>query len=649
MSVNNSRAVCPECGADLFSPEALFCVQCGARISKDASTEDTSLSDVGGLGQTVSVDYDDDVTMLAYDNSPRGSHMPSDRPQPFGQPQQSGQTESIFFPDSPESSVDESEKTTFIPASLPGEPIVTSAENSRANFEKPEVSEPPITESEDNDETYSPEAEYARSVFGDDAENETDAPDDLPIEVFSVQDSQQPFQSPQQPFQSPQQPFQSPQQPFQNPQQVFQNPQQVFQNPQQVFQNPQQPFQSPQQPFQSPQQPFQSPQQPFQNPQQPFQNPQQPFQSPQQPFQSPQQPFQIPQQPFQNSQQPFQNPQQPFQNPQQPYYNPLMYSGRLPVTAQPQKKAKGQSVKKKINKKLVIIIVSIAAGLIILAGAAFAVWKLVITPSNEYEKACALMDDGEYDDAIEIFEDLGDYKDCSEKITESKYQKALRTLDDGEYTIAEELFKELGDYRDSEDMALESKYKYGISLIEDEYYTQAISVFEDLDDYAESSYYLNEAKYLYCKESSDCTDSLTYEYMTELKNIKYKDSEKLYHKIYDLSLEVIFCNTDSYDEDTVNYSVSKYCTYFHIGFRVSGGTPDETFDLYRVVTYPDGKVYNSSDDPWTDRKNGSSCSIYWEDGFYSNPEYGMTGNLYIDMYNKKTKKRVKRVTVKITG
>ena len=510
MSVNNSRAVCPECGADLFSPEALFCVQCGARISKDASTEDTSLSDVGGLGQTVSVDYDDDVTMLAYDNSPRGSHMPSDRPQPFGQPQQSGQTESIFFPDSPESSVDESEKTTFIPASLPGEPIVTSAENSRANFEKPEVSEPPITESEDNDETYSPEAEYARSVFGDDAENETDAPDDLPIEVFSVQDSQQPFQSPQQPFQSPQQPFQSPQQPFQNP-------------------------------------------------------------------------------------------QQPFQNPQQPYYNPLMYSGRLPVTAQPQKKAKGQSVKKKINKKLVIIIVSIAAGHIILAGAAFAVWKLVITPSNEYEKACALMDDGEYDDAIEIFEDLGDYKDCSEKITESKYQKALRTLDDGEYTIAEELFKELGDYRDSEDMALESKYKYGISLIEDEYYTQAISVFEDLDDYAESSYYLNEAKYLYCKESSDCTDSLTYEYMTELKNIKYKDSEKLYHKIYDLSLEVIFCNTDSYDEDTVNYSVSKYCTYFHIGFRVSGGTPDETFDLYRVVTYPDGKVYNSSDDPWTDR------------------------------------------------
>ena len=572
MSVNNSRAVCPECGADLFSPEALFCVQCGARISKDASTEDTSLSDVGGLGQTVSVDYDDDVTMLAYDNSPRGSHMPSDRPQPFGQPQQSGQTESIFFPDSPESSVDESEKTTFIPASLPGEPIVTSAENSRANFEKPEVSEPPITESEDNDETYSPEAEYARSVFGDDAENETDAPDDLPIEVFSVQDSQQPFQSPQQPFQNPQQPFQSPQQPFQNPQQPFQSPQQ-----------------------------------------------------------------------------PFQNPQQPFQSPQQPYYNPLMYSGRLPVTAQPQKKAKGQSVKKKINKKLVIIIVSIAAGHIILAGAAFAVWKLVITPSNEYEKACALMDDGEYDDAIEIFEDLGDYKDCSEKITESKYQKALRTLDDGEYTIAEELFKELGDYRDSEDMALESKYKYGISLIEDEYYTQAISVFEDLDDYAESSYYLNEAKYLYCKESSDCTDSLTYEYMTELKNIKYKDSEKLYHKIYDLSLEVIFCNTDSYDEDTVNYSVSKYCTYFHIGFRVSGGTPDETFDLYRVVTYPDGKVYNSSDDPWTDRKNGSSCSIYWEDGFYSNPEYGMTGNLYIDMYHKKTKKRVKRVTVKITG
>ena len=61
----------------------------------------------------------------------------------------------------------------------------------------------------------------------------------------------------------------------------------------------------------------------------------------------------------------------------------------------------------------------------------------------------------------------------------------------------------------------------------DEFYTQAISVFEELDDYSDSADYLREAKYLYCKENGNCTDSLTYEYMKELKKAGYKPRHRL--------------------------------------------------------------------------------------------------------------------------
>ena len=329
----------------------------------------------------------------------------------------------------------------------------------------------------------------------------------------------------------------------------------------------------------------------------------------------------------------------------QPYYIPVVQPASGPGYA----KAKDHSGRK-LNRKMTAEIVALAVvGVAIITVAGFLVWKRVIAPSREYNRACSLLEEGEYDDAIDIFESLGDYKDSSDRITESRYEKACSNLEDEEYLTAEELFRELGDYRNSEEMAAESRYRYGISLLDTEHYEEAISIFEALDGYSESEDYLNESKYQYCRANRYCFDENTYEYLCYLKSISYQQSDSLYHEIFDVRAEEAFANTAQNDNSTLVYSVSKYCTFFHIGFNVYGGTPGEEFTLYRIVTYPDGTRANGSNDSWGNVENGTTCSLTWEKGIYPlYPEFCATGTMYVDIYNKKNGKRILRMTVYVT-
>ena len=379
----------------------------------------------------------------------------------------------------------------------------------------------------------------------------------------------------------------------------------------------------------------------------------QPQSYPNQPQSYPNQPQSYPNQPqsYPNQPQSYPNQPQSYSN-QQPYPYPGAYpGGMLPVSGWQQKQAKANHPFANVNKKkwLVPAIIAAVAGLIIITGTTFAVWKYAIGPRNEYNRACSLLEEGKYDDAIEIFGNLGSYKDSEEMITESKYQKARSFLENGEYSKAEEMFRELGSYKDSADMVLESKYRYGLSLLENKEYTKAVSVFEELGDYSDSRDCANKAKFMYCQANANCTDTLTYEYLKYLTDISYAGSDTLYHQIYDIRINVAFLNSDKNDKTTINNSTSIKDRYFHVGFDVYGGTPGENLLIYRVITYPGGERVSSVNDPWKNVQNATRCSIYWSEGIYKNPEYGKTGNMYIDIYNKKTNKRIKRITVAITN
>ena len=76
-----------------------------------------------------------------------------------------------------------------------------------------------------------------------------------------------------------------------------------------------------------------------------------------------------------------------------------------------------------------------------------------VKKEETYQKAIALEEAGEYNQAILIYEKLGDYKDCMEKIEkvkiELRYQEAVKEEEKENYSGAFQIYEELGEYKDS--------------------------------------------------------------------------------------------------------------------------------------------------------------------------------------------------------
>ena len=75
------------------------------------------------------------------------------------------------------------------------------------------------------------------------------------------------------------------------------------------------------------------------------------------------------------------------------------------------------------------------------------------TNGKKYEVAMECYESGEYEEAIELFEELAEsnYEDSKDKISEVKYTQALEYYEDEDYEEALPIFMELGWYTDAHD------------------------------------------------------------------------------------------------------------------------------------------------------------------------------------------------------
>ena len=64
-----------------------------------------------------------------------------------------------------------------------------------------------------------------------------------------------------------------------------------------------------------------------------------------------------------------------------------------------------------------------------------------------------------------------------------KYNDAKTNLETGEFEIAVTMFTELGDYNDAPNMAKESKYQYAKSLTESKSFEEALALYDEIPDY----------------------------------------------------------------------------------------------------------------------------------------------------------------------
>ena len=115
------------------------------------------------------------------------------------------------------------------------------------------------------------------------------------------------------------------------------------------------------------------------------------------------------------------------------------------IKAEREKAEKERKAKAKKKKIVLIIISSVVAVCAVLA----LIYGIVVVPSIKYNEALELVENKNYDEAIAIFEELGDYSDSADMICEAKYKKAEQCESDKNYDMAVQIFTELDGYRDS--------------------------------------------------------------------------------------------------------------------------------------------------------------------------------------------------------
>ncbi len=119
----------------------------------------------------------------------------------------------------------------------------------------------------------------------------------------------------------------------------------------------------------------------------------------------------------------------------------------------------------------------------------------------KYDNALALMNEGQYREAIHAFRKLGSYKDskelmaqCDESILDERYNNAIAYMEAGNYPYAQVEFTELNGFKDSDTMILEGKYRQAQKHMDDGNYNLAWQIFTAIGDYKDAAELANVAK-----------------------------------------------------------------------------------------------------------------------------------------------------------
>ena len=118
--------------------------------------------------------------------------------------------------------------------------------------------------------------------------------------------------------------------------------------------------------------------------------------------------------------------------------------------------------------------VATALGVVSIIVLVLLIVSFVIIPANKYNNAVLLLDNEKYEEAIVVFEELGNYRDsvskteiAKEKICEEKYLLAEEYYENQCYIESIRLYEELGDYKDSK---VKIEHIYNMFAVDDEIY-----------------------------------------------------------------------------------------------------------------------------------------------------------------------------------
>ena len=155
-----------------------------------------------------------------------------------------------------------------------------------------------------------------------------------------------------------------------------------------------------------------------------------------------------------------------------------------------------EKAKQKTKKILKIAIPAVAVMIVFII-----ILNTVIIPRNNknkiYNNAIKMMEEQKYDEAINAFVSLDDFKDSEEKIEQCNniingkpYKLALSLMKKGQYTDAIKLFDSLDAYKDSKEQIEKCKsalYLKAVNYYNNKNYSSSLDLFLDIKTYKDST------------------------------------------------------------------------------------------------------------------------------------------------------------------
>ena len=289
---------------------------------------------------------------------------------------------------------------------------------------------------------------------------------------------------------------------------------------------------------------------------------------------------------------------------------------------------------KKDNKKVKIIIAIIVC-LILVGIGGFAIYKHLAAPAMQYEEAIQLQQDGKYEEAIEKFTALGDYKDSQELIWQCWILLGDSYYDSGEFKKAIETYETALSLKEDQDIYNKIRkchIKIGDKYYKNGEYEKALASYSVAAETAPSEKLqerVNDAMFGYVKKYKSDRTSKVEDYMDELMDMNYPGIKEIYDEYYAWHVSIIANKSEEdFSNDVSNFS-RKDTVYFHA--TLSGGEPSEVIRLYYEVTWPDGhKELYDLDSNW---QAGDKLTARFQ---YSIPLFGREGKLSFTLYDANT-------------
>lgn len=259
---------------------------------------------------------------------------------------------------------------------------------------------------------------------------------------------------------------------------------------------------------------------------------------------------------------------------------------------------------KKKNRTVIVSLITLA----IIAIAIF--YVVSIYPKQQFNTADRLLENGEYHEAMAIYEKLGNYKNaseqiakCQEGITEQQYLSGVSEFQKENYEIALNIFEELGNYKDCESLQYDCNLQIAQSFVPAYYWDFTSSLSEkngtastpygntaivDVKNanIGQAAYFDGDGDYIECGRDINLTEDFTLNFLLCCQDV-YKDYSAFFAKFennggpyaFSINQGHINCwitNEDGYHVEIESITDIKNSEWYFISIVKS----DENFQLY---------------------------------------------------------------------